>query len=303
MTNFFKNLYQSFFPYKLRESIFIIRFEISKFFLKRKIILFLEDKISELPDDVIDVLNYLKFNKLCVIPYNFVSNYNFNDIVVYNDLGSGLNYVLHKGYKLFFKRSMTPIEIKKYYTSLLIEQDSNSPHCYLSESFYIQNGTILVDVGAAEGFLSIEQINNASRIYMFEVNPEWIEALNETFKPWIDKVTIINKYASNINCENQITLDSYFSDFEKIGLVKIDVDGAESIVLDGISSLFKAGKISNLALCTYHNQSDYENFSELLTKMNFTVMPTEGYMIFYCDNINILPPYLRKGVIRAKYNL
>jgi hypothetical protein len=78
---------------------------------------------------------------------------------------------------------------------------------------------------------------------------------------------------------------------------------AESIVLDGISSLFKAGKISNLALCTYHNQSDYENFSELLTKMNFTVMPTEGYMIFYCDNINILPPYLRKGVIRAKYNL
>ena len=44
-------------------------------------------------------------------------------------------------------------------------------------------GKIFVDIGSAEGFTSLEVIEKASHIYLFEQDKLWIEALNATFGP------------------------------------------------------------------------------------------------------------------------
>ena len=90
-----------------------------------------------------------------------------------------------------------------------MEQDLRSPHHYL-DSIEEVKGKTFVDVGSAEGFTSLEVIEKASHIYLFEQDTLWIEALNATFEPWKDKVSIIPKYVSNNNSEQEITLDTFF---------------------------------------------------------------------------------------------
>lgn len=89
-----------------------------------------------------------------------------------------------------------------------MEQDLRSPHHYL-DSIEEVKGKIFVDVGSAEGFTSLEVIEKASHIYLFEQDKLWIEALNATFGPWKEKVSIIPKFVGNNNSEQETTLDAF----------------------------------------------------------------------------------------------
>ncbi|MDR1820044.1 MAG: hypothetical protein LBR15_07360, partial [Methanobrevibacter sp.] len=54
-----------------------------------------------------------------------------------------------------------------------------------------------------------------------------------------------------------------------------------------------------IAICTYHNQDDGEKINKILNDIGFECEFSNGYMIFtYFGEFN--PPYLRKGLIRAK---
>ena len=117
--------------------------------------------------------------------------------------------------------------IKRAYSDLLREQDINSPHRYLSESFNPGNDDVVADIGAAEGNFSLSVIEKVKKIYLFEYDQEWIEALRATFAPWAEKVEIINKYVSDYNDESHIRFDTFFEMKKDITFLKIDVDGAE----------------------------------------------------------------------------
>ncbi len=85
---------------------------------------------------------------------------------------------------------------------------------------------------------------------------------------------------------------------EDVTFLKIDVDGAESIVLDSCREVFKGGKPFKIALCTYHKNNDEKEFTAMLKNSGFTVTPSRGYMIHYYDK-KMKAPYLRRGLIRC----
>jgi len=138
-----------------------------------------------------------------------------------------LLYIFQDKKKVYFKRSWTRSDVRNNYNDLLIEQDEQSPHRYLNKDFTVQEGSVVVDIGTAEGNFALSVIDKVSMMYLFETDTEWIEALNATFAPWSNKVKIINKYVSDRNDEHSVSLNSYFKDAQQVDFLKIDVDGAE----------------------------------------------------------------------------
>ena len=300
MKQLIKNIYRKIIPASIRKGISIYRQPRYLNKLRKDIINYYSnlDK-DDLNIEQSEVLGYLKKNPIQIFPYDYVSNYDPDKIEVFFDDKLGLSYVFLDGKRLYLKRSWTEKEIKNFYCAMQTEQDINSPHQYFSENFYVENGDIVVDVGTAEGNFSLSIVEKARKIYLFEIDKEWIEALNATFEPWKGKVEIINKFVSRENDEKNITVDTFFRNKEQINFLKIDVDGVEADLLKGCEEILNLKKSIKIALCTYHKQNDEKDFTLLLKNKGFNVSPSKGYIIFYTNMDEMREPYLRKGLIRA----
>lgn len=267
--------------------------------LRKKII----SMLSSLPENQIDeekreILDYLMNNEVRIFPYPFHENYHADKIEVFFDEKRGMRYVLQDGKRLYFKKRWGVKRIQQAYSDLSREQDIKSPHRYLTDSFNLQNSDVLTDIGAAEGNFSLSVIEKVKKIYLFEYDREWDEALRATFEPWKDKVEIINKYAADHNDSSHVSLDDFYDQKKDITFLKIDVDGAEETVLNGCRRIFKSGKPFRIALCTYHKHDDEKSFTSLLESHGFTISPSRGYMINYYDK-KLKSPWIRRGLIRA----
>ena len=276
-----------------------VRTIILKKSLRRKII----DSISSLPheqvnEDQLKILEYLRANEVKIFPYQFHDKYAADNIEVFYDEEKGLRYVIQKGYRLYFKKRWGVKRIQRAYSDLAREQDPESPHRYLTNSFSLGNNDILADIGAAEGNFSLDVIDKVKKVYLFEYDREWHEALKATFAPWADKVEIINKYVSDFNDDSHVIFDDFYDQHNDITFLKIDVDGAESTVLKSCKRILESSAPFKIALCTYHKQEDEELFSALLREHRFIVEPSKGYMINYYDK-KLKSPWLRRGLIRG----
>lgn len=253
---------------------------------------------NEVNDEQREVLRYLDNNPVKIFPYPFYDNYSPEKIEVMFDPQTGMRYVLQEGKRLYFKKRWGEKRIKRAYSDLLREQDINSPHRYLTESFTVGNDDVIADIGAAEGNFSLSVIEKIRKVYLFEYDNEWIEALKATFAPWAEKVEIINKYISDSDDGSHIRFDTFYKNKKDITFLKIDVDGAEAIVLNSCSEVFKTPEPFKVALCTYHKNNDEKDFSLLLRNHGFSITPSKGYMIHYYDK-KMKAPWLRRGLIRA----
>ena len=288
-----KSLYQRLVPKFIRKPI-------SDYHIKQTILNYYDNLSEELINqEQKDALNYLRSNKLSVFPYPFQENYKRKDIKVYIDDELKLKYILLDGKRLYFKRTSSTRGVKRNYNNLLIEQDINSAHRYLSDSFDLRNNDILVDIGAGEGNLALSVIEKVKKVYLFETDEYWIDALKATFSPWKDKVIIVNKNVSGRNDDRNITLDQFFKDKEQFDFLKIDAEGGEAEILNGCKSLLSSNQQLKIALCCYHRPNDEFIFNKLLEKKGFSVSFTKGYMIFY-EPETFSPPYLRRGILRAE---
>jgi len=245
-----------------------------------------------------EVLEYLKLNPATLFPYDFIDNYKASEIEVLTDTKKKLKYVLFYGKRLYFKRSCSEAEIKILFNSLILSQDIKSPHRYLTEDFNVSENDIIADIGSAEGDFSLKIIDKVKKIYLFETDPELIEALQSTFEPWKEKVIIINKYVSDKSTDNHISLDSYFKGKELPDLIKIDVEGAEYNLLCGAKSLLSSKKSLKIVVAAYHRYNDEIILRNELDKYGFTSKFSNGYMLSIWDDI-LIEPYLRRGLIRA----
>ena len=255
--------------------------------------------LPESPDDELTaVLSYLQTNPIAVFPYHFQNQYDADAIEVFDDAEKGLRYVMLDGKKLYFKKRWSKKRIRHSFNELTKEQDPQSPHRYLTDRFKIEDGEVLVDIGVAEGNFALGAVEKASRLILFETDKEWIEALNATFEPWKEKVLIINKFVSDITNATNTTLDDFLAPGEKISFLKIDVDGAESRLLNGCKRVLKEQKPLKLAICTYHKQDDEKDFKALLSRNGFETSHSNGFMLFYYDK-KMKAPFLRRGLIRA----
>lgn len=266
--------------------------------LKSKIVKYLGDRV--LNDEQREVYEYLQNNKLSVFPYTFPQNYSPERIVLEKDLEKGLLYTLWEGKKLYYKNGHQRRKAQVYFNSLLLEQDSLSPHRYLTDNFNVSAGDVIVDVGAAEGNFSLSVIEKVKQVYIFEVEKDWIKALEATFEPWKEKVKIVQKYVSDVDTKDSIKLDTFFKIGQTVNFIKADVEGAEAQVVNGALNLIKSQSNLKIAICTYHRQSDADELNKLLKERGFVNHFSDKYMIFHYGKTNVVkPPYLRKAVLRG----
>lgn len=258
---------------------------------------------QDVTEDQKNVLGYLKSHALTVFPYTFTDKYNESDIAVILDKSVNLYYMNWEGKKLYYKNGSSKKKAQKYFNSLRLEQDPESPHRYLVNDFDVNEGDILADVGAAEGNFSLSVIEKVKHVYLFEPEQVWIKALEATFAPWQNKVTIVGKFVSDKSSLNTITLDEFLGNEKEIDFIKADVEGAEAQIIRGASKLIGRNRKLKIAITTYHRQEDAGELDSLLRKFGFSTAFSEGYMIFYYGRDNIVqPPYLRKAIIRAVKN-
>lgn len=299
MISDFIKLFRATVPYKIRIFLYNILICFKFYYFKKQILKYYKkypEKI--LNDEQIDILSFLRKNALTSYPYSFIKKYNPKDVNVYFDEKKGLRYVLFDNKKLFFKKGLHPIEIRNKFYSLQIEQDIDSPHRYITDTFSIEHNDVVVDVGSSEANFALSIVEKVKKLILIETDSNWINALEATFEPWSEKVMIINKFVTNTNESNCITLDNLIYQIGNVDFIKIDVDGEESKLIEGFKETLNGNLPLKIALCTYHKENDDEIFSKLLLNYRFNITFSKGYMIFMPKNI-LQFPYLRKGLIRA----
>ncbi len=211
----------------------------------------------------------------------------------------GMPYVDHEGKKLYFPQKITLKTQKKMYLDLVEEQLPDSPHCYVTPDFSVNEGDVLFDVGSAEANFALSNIEKASRVVLFEASETWIKPLKATFAPWKDKITIVPKYVSNFNNSSTITIDAFVKEYGSRFIpdfVKMDVEGAEMDVLNGMKECLVEHK-PKLAVTTYHKKNDFEEISYFLSNLGFNIRASTGVTLINEDGLSV--PYFRKALIRA----
>jgi hypothetical protein len=278
--------------------ILIIKYlgKINMYCVKIKVIKYL-NKNKKNAEEIVEILEFLKHNSFSTFPYNYTKKYKSSDVIVYSDNNCNMKYVLQDSKRMYFKKSWSEKMIQKYYNSLSMEQDIDSPHRYEYDDFHVDEGDIVVDVGVAEGNFSLSIVDKVEKLYLFETDKEWIEVLKKTFGPWQEKVVFINKYVSDRTDNDCISLDDYFNE-QKIDFLKVDIEGAETQLLEGIKKTLLAQKLLKIVICTYHKNDDADDIDKILTNAGFYIRYSKGYMIFPENNVYI-PPYLRRGLIRG----
>lgn len=246
-----------------------------------------------------EVLAYIAHRGLKMYPYYFRDRYQEKDIQVYMAKDVGLHYVLMGEKRMYFPVHMPVSRIRQYYNNLRREQDKMSPHRYLTDKFNVHKGDIVADVGAAEGSFALSVIDRAKKVYLFEADKRWENALEATFKPWREKVEIIYKSVSDNDKGENTTLDRYFKDKGEVpDFIKIDAEGDESNILEGSRSILQQNKSIKVAACTYHRDDAQVVLTDILQRNGFNIEVSDGLIFpFFCKKIS--PPYFRRGLIRA----
>ncbi len=250
-------------------------------------------------EEIKTIYDYVEKNDR-LLPFNYSFSQEYQDKgECFLDDDSGLYFTYYYGKKLYLNRSFkTKQQAQKYIQGLMIEQDKDSPHKYVDSDFKFDGGCLL-DAGTAEGNFALEVIERADKVIMIEADPSWNEALMKTFSPWKDKVRIVNKYLSDTDSSDSITINSLAKE-EKIDFIKMDIEGAEPKAIMGGLEYFKDNSKVTMAICAYHNIDDEENIRGILHPLGYDIQTTKGYMVF-TDNI-FKAPRLVRGVLRIKKN-
>lgn len=269
-----------------------------KIYLKKKI---LKEYSNSRDKEIIEIISNINENGIKIISSTLSRDYKEDEIEVLFDEALKLKYVNYKkGKPIYFKKKWSKSRIQRALNQLYIEQDINSPHRYLTDDFNVDKETIVADIGCAEANFSLDIVDKVKHIYLFETNNVWEEPLNATFRKYKDKITIVNKKFSNTDSKNSINGSKFLKE-KGVSFLKIDVDGHEDEVISNLEELISESKKMKIALCTYHSNDDFNKYSKLLQKYNYSIAHSKGYMIFYWDK-KLDKPYLRRGVLRAKKN-
>jgi hypothetical protein len=260
---------------------------------------FLSLNPNEQEQDIQEIIEHFKkcyfYERFFIFPYAFTEKYyNFKIDVLY-DKTCDMHYVFHENKRMYFPEK---INASDYYKALCLEQDEDSPHRYQTNDFTPKNGDVIIDIGAAEGFWALTYADIAKKIYLFECDSDWIQALQKTFEPFKEKTVIVNKYVSNASEGDNITLDDYFQN-ETIDFIKADIEGMEPKLLEGATKILTREKSLRLLLCAYHKKNDAEELKKYLDELGFITEYSKKYMLYHCYDKILEEPYTRRGLVRA----
>ncbi len=187
------------------------------------------------------------------------------------------------------------------------EQDKESPHRYFSENCDFPEGGIFLDVGAAEGMISLDVVEKASEIYLMEASTYWIDTLKKTFEPYRNKVHIVRKLIGDADKNNIITIDSLLSSYKDRDIfVKMDIEGMELEALYGAQRVMTQNKC-RFSCAAYHTFSMETDLKRFFRDRNYNSESSQRYMLFMGGASTLRNgmlekltyPYFRKGIVRA----
>lgn len=248
-----------------------------------------------------EIARHLESNPLHVFNYAFVSDYANMECEIGYDSGKNLFYAIFNEKKMFFSRSFNTMEkARQYFKWLCMEQDIKSPHRYVKDIDSLGNDLIILDAGAAEGNFSLSLVEKAKKIYLFEPDKNWVEALRYTFEPYKEKVVIIEKNLSDYENRTTTTIDKEMKN-EIIDILKMDIEGEELYALKGGIQTLKRSPGIKCFVCTYHQEFAYDAIKALFEEIKFGTEVSCGYMWFPENPVSKRTPILRHGVIRAAY--
>lgn len=249
--------------------------------------------------EIIKILKHLGKNDLQVFNYDFVRKYKEMNFQIEFDESCGMYFVCHEGKRLYFSRAIKDKEeAANYYRGVLMEQDWESPHKYTDEEFRVENGDVVVDIGVAEGNFSLQVIDRVSRLYIIESDDGWIEALKETFRDYMEKVTIIKKFVTSVDGGKYATLDSLIN--EPVHFIKMDIEGNEWDALQGAEKLIDRSENLKCAVCAYHGDFDEILIRDILGKYGMDISTTQGYMWYPDTNRQTyISTRLCRGIVRG----
>jgi hypothetical protein len=251
-----------------------------------------------LPADIREALKYLRYNKFSPFPYKWTHKYDNLLPEVFHDEANNCFFILFEGKKMYFPKPFKEDHVIWAVRSMLKEQDPHSPHLYLTDDFQIDQDSIIIDAGVAEGNFALSVIEKAKKLFLIECEKEWIDALKLTFSPWKDKVIFIEKYMSDQESETTVSIDSLVKPEpgEKY-FIKLDIEGFEKKALTGMVKLIASGNNIRMDVCTYHHQEDFNDISEWFNKAGFIWEASPGHVLFFQPGEE---PSFRKVLIRAE---
>ena len=215
-----------------------------------------------------------------------------------------LPYVIHCGQRVYFCRGTDVGDVERAYRNYVDIEGilgqgvlAKSPHAYVSSAFQPNSGDVIIDIGCSEGLFAINYAGTASHIYLFEAEQRWQKPLEATFKPYMEKTTIVSKFVGNVSSGDCVKLsDSVSSSGNRSYFIKMDIEGSEVEVISSSLDFLSNNKVK-LSCCTYHRQSDAEILSKMLKDVGYRVSFSDGYMLTTMNVVRY--PYFRHGVIFA----
>lgn len=272
----------------------------SYFHLKRFIKKYTNDEKYRNNPEIRNIVAYVKKRGWHIFNYNFNDEYTDYPVDVFFDKENGLYYANYKGKRMYMSRHYSDKkEVEEYVRGLAKEQDRRSPHCYLTDDFFVPQNGIVVDAGVAEGNFALDIIDYVKKIYLIEMDEQWIEALQYTFEDYKDKVVIIKGCLSDKNEGEGITLDAIIKN-EKIDFIKMDIEGFEVPALNGAAKVLKNNNVK-LDVCAYHNIDDEDKIKNILNSYGYQTVCSDGYMVFFASNDfqSVEPVKLVRGLVRG----
>lgn len=232
-------------------------------------------------------VNYYRNHPYEMFPYEWC---NREELIKQTKLFSDgdFRYVIHNNRRLYLDSRWT-------YVQLQLEQKDSSPHKYFSKEFYVPENAIFCDIGAAEGIMALECIDICKKSYLIEYDSKWKQRLEKTFEPFSEKAIIVPKYASDIDDEDNVKLDSLLQNEEDVIVLKIDVEGMESVVLSGTMETLNKKRVL-VSMAIYHKPEDEEKFTNFFRNLGYEIEISENYAyLAYSEK-----PFLRRCILRAK---
>ena len=163
---------------------------------------FMIKKYEDIQDPVIqETLNYWKNHELTVFNQH-TENYPNTYDEMFVDESCGLPYIMFetvegKKRRMYFPQNggerVKGSDGKTYIKDILREQVPTSPHLYITGDHKINDGDILIDAGVCEGNFSLRYVDVCSKVYLFEMDSNWITPLYYSFRDCWDKVELIPK--------------------------------------------------------------------------------------------------------------
>ena len=248
--------------------------------------------------EISEALSYLKNHKYSAFPYDWTHKYDNLLPEVFKDNQNNRLYILFDGKRMYFPAKYTKKHVTWAARSILKEQDLKSPHLYLTNGFQVDEGSIVVDAGVAEGNFALMAVEKAKRLYLIECNPEWIDALKLTFEPWKDKVIFVEKFLSDSKGESTTSIDALIQPgAAERYFIKMDIEGFEQKALSGMKNLVASGCPIKMDICTYHRPNDLTEIRTILNDYSFKSKVSDGYVLYFMPGEE---PSFRKVLIRAE---